>query len=802
MVARSHSSLVRLNQQMAQDAKAGMREPDLFTEARGRARLVAKARWLLLALFALYGVVAAVSYARSSYGFFLNTPQLTTLILTCIAVLAYNLCYHFCYTKLARLRFADHLQVLLDLFFVTVLIHYSGGAASWFWPVYLLVTIESAVLFERKLDVWLMGALGSLLYGGLLFAESMGALAIVAMPFVNPVLHFDDLFMGLTWCWVSVLNATVALISAFLMDVIKREHQSLSNSEERLVDFLDSANDLIFCVSPDGRFLYINQAWKQIIGYQEEDLQMMRVIDVVHRSARDQSLAAFKKALSGAGPGYIEGYMVSKSGEEIAVEGSISCREDAAGLKMIWGLFRDVSEKKRAQEQLFHLAHHDTLTGLPNRLHFLESLKLGIANAKRLETEVAVLFLDLDRFKIINDTLGHAAGDALLIEVAKRLKLSIRETDQVGRFGGDEFAVMLGNLQDGDDAEKVAHKILRTMAEPVCIEGHELFITTSIGISRYPHDDLFPAALIKKADTAMYSAKGMGRNNYQLYSPDMDGDNEKRLILENSIRKALDNDQFRLFYQPKIDLASGRVSSMEALIRWQHPDLGLLEPKDFISLAEETGLIFTIGDWVLQTACAQAREWEHNGQRIRVAVNVSGYQLQQRGFVVAVRQTLDAVGLAPELLELEVTESVIMQNPEFATKVLRQLSDLGVQISIDDFGTGYSSLSHLKRFSVNTLKIDKSFVREVDRNSTDAAIASAIIAMGKSLDLNVIAEGVETESQLEFLRKHECNEIQGYLFSRPVPATEAFALLNQRNGGRDSASRVVAFPGRLHPGES
>ncbi|PLX78706.1 MAG: GGDEF domain-containing protein [Desulfuromonas sp.] len=775
--------MVRSNSMVWLDEATGQkREPDLFTQVKGRVRLVAKARWLLLALFALYGVAAAVSFARSSYGFFLDRSQLITLVVTVVAVLGYNLCYHFCYSKLGRFRIADHIQVLLDLSFVTVLIHFSGGAASWFWPVYLLVTIEAAVLFERKLDVWIMGALGSLLYGGMLFAESMKILPIVPMPFVDPNLHFEDLFLGLTWCWVSVLNATVALISAFLMDVIRRENKNLSESEERLVDFLESANDLIFCVATDGRFLYVNNAWKETIGYQGEDLLMMRIFDVVHRNARAQSMAAFKKALAGEGPGSIEGYLVNKSGDEIAVEGNISCRQDAQGRNVVWGLFRDVTEKKRTQEQLYHLAHHDTLTGLPNRLHFHEGLKLGIANAKRLKHTVAILFLDLDRFKIINDTLGHAAGDALLIEVANRLREHIRETDQVGRFGGDEFAVMLGNLQGPDDAEKVAQKIIRAMAEPISIEGHELFVTTSIGIACYPHDDHFPADLIKKADTAMYSAKGKGRNNYQCYAADLDGDNDKRLMLENGIRKALDGDELCLYYQPKFDVATDRVNSMEALIRWNHPELGLLEPKDFISLAEETGMIFAIGDWVLRTACLQVKEWEkQGGDPIRIAVNVSGYQLQQRGFVAAVRQILGEVGLDPDRLELEVTETVIMQNPEYATKVLRQLRDLGVHISIDDFGTGYSSLSHLKRFAINTLKIDRSFVSEVDRNSTDAAIASAIIAMGKSLDLSVIAEGVETESQLAFLRKHDCDEIQGYLYSRPVPPSDAFNLLMQKN---------------------
>ncbi|RME32564.1 MAG: EAL domain-containing protein, partial [Deltaproteobacteria bacterium] len=415
-----------------------------------------------------------------------------------------------------------------------------------------------------------------------------------------------------------------------------------------------------------------------------------------------------------------------------------------------------------------------------NRMHFVEQLQNSLAMARRLKKQVAVLFLDLDRFKIINDTLGHAVGDELLIEVAGRLKNLLRETDCVGRMGGDEFAVVLANLQRQEDAEKVARKILEALAEPVKVDHHELFITTSIGMVFFPRDDEQPEELLKKADIAMYGAKAQGRNNYMIYHQGLDQDSERRIQIESNLRRALDREEFVLHYQPKVQLEKERVTSFEALVRWRHPKLGLLLPKEFISLAEETGLIFPLGAWVLDQVCRQLQRWYQQGLGpVRVAVNLSGYQLQQQNLVEQIRQVLDRYDLSAEALELEITETVVMQNPDFAVAILRQLKDLGIHISIDDFGTGYSSLSHLKRFSVNTLKIDRSFVSEVDRNTTDAAIARAILAMGQSLDLNVVAEGVETETQLDFLKRHNCNEIQGFFFSRPVDSDSATRILRE-----------------------
>ncbi|MDH3454207.1 MAG: EAL domain-containing protein, partial [Desulfuromonadales bacterium] len=445
---------------------------------------------------------------------------------------------------------------------------------------------------------------------------------------------------------------------------------------------------------------------------------------------------------------------------------------------------------KKAQEQLYFMAHHDQLTGLPNRLFFADRLRQAQALAKREKHKCGILYLDLDRFKIINDTLGHAVGDLLLQEVGKRLTNCVREVDTVARIGGDEFSIVLVNLSHVEDAEQVAGKILKALAKPVQADEHELYITTSIGISIYPTHDDHPESLLKKADAAMYQAKAQGRNNYQLYDSSMDLDAERRMTLESGLRRAIERDEFHILYQPKIDSASNKITALEALIRWDHPELGTLPPAEFIALAEETGLIIPVGEWVMRRVCRDNLQWHEQGlPKVRVAVNLSGYQLQAKNFVATVKGILEESGLAGEYLEFEIGETVIMQNPEFAVNVLIQLREMGVHISIDDFGTGYSSLAHLKRFSVNTLKIDRTFVRDIELNSTDAAITSAIISMGNSLNLKVIAEGVETEGQFAMLKERRCDEMQGYLFSRPVPVEAVAGLLRdglaKRAGEKD-----------------
>lgn len=770
---------------LGKNLQNGMLKTPLL-ERHERFLLLAKARWFFLGFVAIYGVGAGVGYAFSDYGWFLSAAQMSGMLVGLLLILAYNSLYYFNYRRMAELPWGDHLQVLLDYLCVTLLIHLSGGAASWFWPVYILVTFEAAILIESRREVFFLGLFAGCCYGLILAGGHFNLLPYVNMPFIDPELHHHGFFLVLMWLWVSLLNAVSAVVSSYLMNVLRRGHAQVQATEARLKEFLEGANDLIFSMRPDGRFLYANREWLRVLGYDRDSLPGLCLEDIIDPEMRTKCLAEIDKATKGEKIDPLEGRLRTKAGKTVDVEGTITCsfEDDHAGA--IWVICRDITARKKAQEQLYFMAHHDQLTSLPNRLFFADRLRQAQALAKREKHKCGILYLDLDRFKIINDTLGHAVGDILLQEVGRRLRNCVREVDTVARIGGDEFSIVLVNLVDAVDAEQVAGKILKALAKPVQAEEHELYITTSIGISIYPLHDDNPEALLKKADAAMYQAKAQGRNNYQVYDASMDLDAERRMTLENGLRRAIERDEFRIFYQPKINSQSNQITALEALIRWEHPELGTLSPAEFIALAEETGLIIPIGEWVLRRACQDNRQWQDLGlPKVRVAVNLSGYQLQTKNFVGAVKSVLEETGLAGEFLEFEITETVIMQNPEFAVGVLTKLREMGIHISIDDFGTGYSSLAHLKRFSVNTLKIDRTFVRDIEINSTDEAIANAIISMGNSLNLKVIAEGVETEGQFAMLRNKHCDEMQGYLFSKPVPVEAVAALLRDGLAKRD-----------------
>ncbi len=440
---------------------------------------------------------------------------------------------------------------------------------------------------------------------------------------------------------------------------------------------------------------------------------------------------------------------------------------------------KDITEQIQAQERLQHMAHHDTLTGLSNRVLFLERATQSLARARWHRRLVAMLFMDLDRFKHINDGLGHEVGDKLLMQVSARLRDAVRDGDTVARFGGDEFVVLLDDIASEHDVAQLAQKFLEVLAPPFVIEGHELHISASIGVSLFPNDGEDSRTLLKHADVAMYRAKQSGKNAYRFYSMDMSTRAFERLTLEHSLRHALGRGEFLLHYQPQVDLASGSITGVEALLRWQHRDLGLVPPADFIPLLEETGLIVPVGEWVLATACAQARHWREAGHpRLRMAVNVSAFQLESVEFFQAVRRIMDSCGMSGAGLELEMTESALMRNAEVAGQVLDSLEGLGVRIAVDDFGTGYSSLGHLRRFHIDTLKIDRSFIRDISSDPDDAALAAAIIALANSLGLEVVAEGVETPAQLAFLRAQGCGAAQGYLFSRPAADADITRLLD------------------------
>jgi diguanylate cyclase (GGDEF)-like protein/PAS domain S-box-containing protein len=433
------------------------------------------------------------------------------------------------------------------------------------------------------------------------------------------------------------------------------------------------------------------------------------------------------------------------------------------------GTYEDITARKVAEEQVQFLAYYDALTGLPNRTLLQDRLTKALASARRRKDKVALLFLDLDRFKDINDSLGHSVGDLLLREVAERLKKWARELDTVARLGGDEFLIMLAHVKDVPDVAVAAERIRNALNPGFVVQGHSLNVSCSIGISIFPEHGADGETLIKNADAAMYCAKEKGRNNSRFFTEEMNAQAVERLTLESSLRLALDKKELFLVYQPEMDIATGKIIGLEALLRWQHPKLGLVPPDKFIRIAENSGLIVPIGEWVLRTACSQARKWQDEGLlAVSVAVNVSAVQFRQEGFCEVIRRVLDETSLAPQYLELELTESLLLSNADVMFSVFQELKAMGLKLAIDDFGTGYSSLSYLKKFPVSKLKIDRSFVRDVAVNADDAAIAIAIISMAKSLHLKVIAEGVENEEQMSFLRAHQCDEIQGYHFSKPL----------------------------------
>jgi diguanylate cyclase (GGDEF)-like protein/PAS domain S-box-containing protein len=473
---------------------------------------------------------------------------------------------------------------------------------------------------------------------------------------------------------------------------------------------------------------------------------------------------------------------VDETGDKLWISVSGEPVFDVSGaFKGYRGVGKDISERKQDEERIHYLANHDALTSLPNRTMFNEVLNLAIQNARRYNRNFAVLFIDLDRFKIINDTLGHEAGDKLLKEMGSRLTQTVRSSDVVARLGGDEFVVLVQEVSEAKQVEAVARKILSALVQPMVMQGQECRVTASIGICMYPSEAQDEQGLMKNADIAMYRAKEDGKNNYKFYSEEINIHSFERLALETSLRRGLERNEFLLHYQAKLDLHTGRITGVEALVRWQHPEMGLVPPAQFIPLAEETGLIVPIGKWVLNTACAQNVAWQREGlPPLHMAVNLSARQFADEDLVKDIASALESTGLRPELLELELTESMVIQNTERAGRVLAELKKMRVRLAIDDFGVGYSSLTHLKRFPIDTLKVDRSFIRDLPQDLEDKAITEAIIAMGKSLNLTVVAEGVETLEQQTFLQDHGCDEMQGYFFSKPIPSGEFAELLRQR----------------------
>jgi diguanylate cyclase (GGDEF)-like protein len=454
-------------------------------------------------------------------------------------------------------------------------------------------------------------------------------------------------------------------------------------------------------------------------------------------------------------------------------------------VRVIGGQIGQFVQRKGAEERVQHMATHDALTSLPNRVMFSQLLNHEIRAGKRYHRSFAVMFIDLDRFKFVNDTLGHEAGDKLLQEVSTRFQACLRSSDVVSRVGGDEFVVLLQEVSDPEAVANIARKILSAAIKPVVVLGQECRVTASIGICMYPKDAQDEQSLLKNADIAMYLAKEEGKNNFQFFSENIRIQSLERQTLETSLRHALERNEFSLHYQAKLDLKTKEITGVEALLRWQHPDLGTVSPAKFIPVAEETGLIVPIGRWVLQTACAQNVAWQREGlPPMCMAVNLSARQFTDDALIGDIRASLDETGMKPQLLELELTESMVMQSPERATRLLGAIKQMGVRIAVDDFGVGYSSLAQIKRYPIDTLKVDRSFIRDLEKNAEDRAITEAIISMGKTLSMTVVAEGVETQEQQTFLADHACDAMQGFYFSKPIGADQFAGFLRQHLASR------------------
>lgn len=571
-----------------------------------------------------------------------------------------------------------------------------------------------------------------------------------------------------------------------LRNAIERKavEDALYVEKERAVVTLNSIGDAVLCTDISGNITYLNLVAETMTGWQRDEAtgkplaEVFRIIDgPTRKTARDpMEMAVAQNRTVGL---TVNCVLIRRDGFESAIEDSAAPIHDRAG--RVTGaviVFHDVSAARAMSLQMTHSAQHDVVTNLPNRVLLNDRISQSIALARRQKSPIAVIFLDLDRFKFINDSLGHAIGDQLLQSISKRLLASVRGSDTVSRQGGDEFVILLPEITHPEDAGTSAKKILLSLSAPHSIEGHDLHIDGSIGISIYPGDGADAETLIKNADTAMYSAKEHGRNNFQFFTAAMNLKAVERQSLEGSLRRALEREEFLLHYQPKVNLESGEITGIEALIRWQQPERGLVPPSQFVPIAEDCGLILPIGRWVLREACRQARAWQDAGlPPLPIAINVSAVEFRDKDFVESVRTILSETGLEARYLELELTEGVLMEDAESSAYVLRELKKMGVQLAVDDFGTGYSSLSYLRQFPIDVLKIDQSFVNQIPADADDSTIVSAIINMAKSLKHLVVAEGIETQEQREYLQALHCAEGQGYLFSRPLAAGQFGELL-------------------------
>jgi len=597
-----------------------------------------------------------------------------------------------------------------------------------------------------------------------------------------------------------------SLVAYSLRNIIQRKviEESLFIERTRAEITLNSISDAVISTDMLGNVDYLNTSAERMTGWSKDEARgnpISRVMRIINSKTHDVTPNPVDLVLQLDQPMKLDPdtILIRRNGDEVAIEDSASPIHNSNG--QISGaviVFHDITPTQAMIVKMAHQAQYDALTNLPNRVLLNDRISQAIALAKRHGTQLALLFLDLDKFKHINDSLGHSVGDKLLQSIAQELSTSVRSTDTVSRLGGDEFVILLPQDKNPQDAALTAEKMLAVLAKPHSIANHDLYITTSIGISIYPTDGQDTETLIKNADIAMYHAKERGRNNYQFFKDDMNVRAFERLAIETALRHALRRREFVLHYQPKVNLDSGKITGAEALLRWKHPEWGLVLPDRFVQIAEDCGLIVPIGRWVLREACAQAKRWEAAGLKLAsIAVNISALELRFKDFVAGVQLILNETGFDPCHLQLEITESVLMRDVESSNLILQQLKNMGIKLAVDDFGTGYSSLSYLHQFSIDILKIDQSFVRDI--SCENGIIASAVIAMGASLKQLVIAEGVEKQNQLDFLKAHHCEEGQGYFFSRPIIAEQLAQLLatghcgKQENQGSDDGYRSATI---------
>jgi diguanylate cyclase (GGDEF)-like protein/PAS domain S-box-containing protein len=582
------------------------------------------------------------------------------------------------------------------------------------------------------------------------------------VPFVNE--------QGKPYQYVSIRND---------ISLRKKAEEEARQSEEKYRVIAENCSDLIAIIDCEGTFVYLSPSHQTFFGDDAGELGTSHLLQWVHEEDRElvtnylKEICAARKTSS-----LLEFRVRTNSGRVLYLETKGNPILDSCGdVKNLVLVMRDVTERKQWEQTIFHLAYHDTLTDLPNRRLFVDRLRKEVYQAKRFQSQLAVMFLDVDRFKQINDSWGHEVGDVILAEIAKRIKQCLGENDVVARLGGDEFTILLPHISGRDQVDQIARRIRERLEEPLEVNGRQHNLSCSMGIAVFPADGREADELLKRADMALYFVKERGRNGFEFFHPSIEEKSLERILLENELRKAMEHEHFHIDYQPKYELLTGKLVGAEALVRWNHPELGRIPPNKFIPIAEETGLIVPIGEWILRRACEQNRAWQAEGYApFRVSVNLSVRQFFQPDLVERVREILEDTGLEPQWLELEITESIFAETDN-AVPILQSIRDLGVHISIDDFGTGYSSFSYVKHLPVDTIKIDASFIRDVHMNKESQAIVRAILTIAQTLHLNVIAEGVEREEQLAFLHAEGCREGQGYLFSKPIPRQEIETLL-------------------------